>query len=341
MSQILIQPHDIRSVARQLNDKANLIYHALKEVDQQVGELHDVTFDGKLADSVRLRYARQRDYLLNLSNIVRQFSDNLDRAADTLQKADQANNPMAGLFIQLSKWGINIGIPLLPNIKWPPKIKPDVEPSPDNDFRDNPEISQQVEKTTPIRRKVAENVPAGIGDDGLYWRRGFDSAGNPISNCTWYAAAAVKYASGGKIDLNNTQLDWRHYPPQKGGYGWGDARNWSSWAEKYAEANPDGPVLKPDQSPKAGDVYNKGNHVAFVEEVNVSEDGKTMSVVISEENASGKAYKGATMIDVANDDQGSVKRWRRVLTYDIEPNSNPPKIVSNDTYFIHFRYPES
>lgn len=193
-------------------------------------------------------------------------------------------------------------------------------------------------------RARAEDVPAGIGEDGLYSRNGYEDRHgvSPTSNCTWYAAAAVKQASGGKIDLNDIESDWRHYPPMEGGYGLGPATEWAARAKHYAVINPNGLILGVDQSPRVGDVYwSNTGHVAYVEEVRLLQDGKTWEVVVSEENAlnSGAPISASSVrVTVTDDANGVVKRYRRTIPLEVEPGSQPPKIKDDAVQFIHFRY---
>jgi surface antigen len=176
----------------------------------------------------------------------------------------------------------------------------------------------------------AEDVPAEIDDTVGYPRRGFDAYGDPYSNCTWYATAAVKAESGGAIDLDDT-----------GKFGnLGDATTWADRAEAYAMKHPDGSVVGVDRSPQAGDVlWKETGHVAFVEEVKLSDDGTRLEITYSEESANG--LSNGQPVTVKDDLQNLVKRWRVVKSFDIVPGSDPPTIKAPadcDVKFIHFRY---
>jgi hypothetical protein len=179
---------------------------------------------------------------------------------------------------------------------------------------------------TPVFTTHAIDVPTGISykagkaipDDGLYYRLGFDASGNPRSDCTWYAAAAVKQASGGRIDLNSST---------RFGESLGNATKWADNAEAYAHDHPNGPISGVDHVPHTGDVmWFASGHVAFVESATLSSDGKNWILQISEEDASGQGFKHSTQVDVGD----GVLRWTRALTVPVAGNEA--------TKFIHFRY---
>ena len=155
------------------------------------------------------------------------------------------------------------------------------------------------------------------GPDTNYWRHGFD--GKTDSDCTWYAAEAVKKASDGKVDI--TKTTWR-----AGAY----------WAENAKNDN-SGLVQGVDQIPQAGDVMNikagDSGHVAFVEKVvSINPDG-SYTLIISEESANGKIPNWAiekNVSDVSTDSRNL--RWRKTITI------NPEEKSSTKVNFIHFDY---
>lgn len=181
--------------------------------------------------------------------------------------------------------------------------------------------------------QTAERVPAYDPMEEGYWER-YYRKGAFTSNCTWYAAAAVKNASNGRIDLNrgssihpvDTQL-------------LGNGGEWASNARKILNSkSPDKEsyISSVDKLPKPGSVYCKDNHVMFVEDAKLVEiDGKKQwQVTISEENWSGNHYKGAERVEVP--DHPEVRRWRRDIFLPVDPND--PQGALADGEFIHFNY---
>lgn len=182
----------------------------------------------------------------------------------------------------------------------------------------------------------ASNVPAGIGQNGTrYWRNAYvDANGNyVVSNCTWYAAAAVKQYSGGKIDFLNDPFT-----------GAGDGSTWDDAARIVVDPR----IRAVDFTPEIGDIYQKGPHVAFVQDF--KETPESWIVTISEENAGSPLYKdgkivligtnpvginqgqpigGGRQILVNNDPGQDVKRFVRVETI---------KKTDKSTNFIHINY---
>ncbi len=159
------------------------------------------------------------------------------------------------------------------------------------------------------------------GPDSNYWRHGFDKTTD--SDCTWYAAEAVKKASGGKIDLPNKST-------------WGNAYTWAEKASEYKEIHPDGFVKGIDKIPQAGDVMvlnnnNQSGHVAFVEKVISSTPDGTYTLVISEESADGKIPNWAIEKNRTNISSSNL-RWQKTITIDSKGTKN----VSVD--YIHFKY---
>ncbi len=206
-------------------------------------------------------------------------------------------------------------------------------------------------------RTKGEDVP---GDDGrrtlkevpnpkekkdvaLYYR-----GGKGRSNCTWYAAAAIKQASNGKIDLNSGKYG------DQGSFtrSLGNAGEWATNAR--AAIDPNDPnhekfkqyqdsITAVDNKPTVGSVYClpvgdelPSGHVMFVEDVKEVEVGgkKQWQVVVSEENWGGGHFKGAEPVTVPG--SPDVGRWRRTITLDADPND--PAAASTNGSFIHFNY---
>src|SRR5205085_592228 len=97
--------------------------------------------------------------------------------------------------------------------------------------------------------------------DDRYDRTGYSRS--TVSDCTWYAAEAVKLASEGRIDLNS----------RNSGFGnWGNAGGWASGATAFARNNPGGLITGVDKIPHPGDIMESSDHVAFVEKVRPVQD---------------------------------------------------------------------
>ncbi len=178
--------------------------------------------------------------------------------------------------------------------------------------------------------QVAEEVRAATNwreySNDLYDRIGY--YGGVYSDCTWYAAEAVKVASAGHINLNNRSLG-----------NWGNAGNWAWGAKNYAQRNPGGLVAGVDKTPRSGDVIEwPGGHVAFVENVAEFRDeaGKLIryNLTISEESATGTATNKNSVRVKLNDPTGWVRRWRFNQTYNV---SNGTEVIEG-VRFIHFNY---
>jgi len=188
---------------------------------------------------------------------------------------------------------------------------------------------------------IAESVNIDRSDlqNPRYYRLGNDKDGNPKSDCTWYAAEAVKYASGGKIDLNNNlkEVNGKPNPYESSVWNWGPALTWATSAGKIVDKT-SGPVTGVDGNPQAGDVIHFDNgHVAFVENVEKVYDGnsslKEYKITISEESADGNPPGHGTSdsedLSKKIDPNGKAKRWRRTLPY---------KDGTTNIQFIHFKY---
>lgn len=212
-------------------------------------------------------------------------------------------------------------------------------------------------------KTIGENVRSGINEkDQLFPRLAYD--GKTYSNCTWYAAAAVSQESGGKIDLNDSSFDWRSYPAltdkngNELGRGWGSGGEWSSYADglfdDYSEANVDLSTMvitgKSDFFPTSGAVLNDVGlgHVAFVEQVWLSEDNNKIFVIVSEENAG--YFKDGVLMGVGSPIKSpsekiavegglEVDRYRRTIVFDnVNKEGAIPTIESGNIKFIHFNY---
>lgn len=178
-----------------------------------------------------------------------------------------------------------------------------------------------------IAEKVRSATNPSDYQNNIYDRFGYKAS--TISDCTWYAAEAVKLASGGQIDLNE----------HNSGFGnWGNAGEWATAAATFAQNNPNGSVSGVDKIPWPGDVMEWPGHVAFVEKVrDIRDEGGNLSrydVTISEEMATGVGRIGSTFVKPDEDQMGLVKRWRTTLELEVTSNSE----VAANVKFIHFDY---
>ena len=185
---------------------------------------------------------------------------------------------------------------------------------------DNSNISnKQEEKESPKQSTntssikaygIAEKVPTDDKENTSYGR----GNGKTKSNCTWYAAEAVKTYTNGEV------------LPSK----WGNANEWIDSAKN----SPD--VSEVNSIPSEGSVvvwnYEPYGHVGFVEKVEYS-DGKVI-ITWSEENYGGEQpYWENSKSEIITDDN-DVKRWRITTEYPV--NSDGEITSSKIEGFIHF-----
>lgn len=88
MTQILVQPPELRQTAEQLRSHAQKIDQALKEIDADIRSLRGHHFLGHRSDAVQAQYAPKRDALLNAKQMVIHFAEELTTAASVFEKAD-------------------------------------------------------------------------------------------------------------------------------------------------------------------------------------------------------------------------------------------------------------
>lgn len=197
------------------------------------------------------------------------------------------------------------------------------------------ELLTEEWRTTTVNLGIgAEAVPTSDEDIVMYKHNSETPGVN--SNCTWYAAAAVKTASGGKINIGST-------------LSLGNAGQWARNAlAAITETDPlhdqykqySNVISGVDRVPNAGSVYCAGGHVAYVEEAKlVEKDGKqSLEVVLSEENyyyRSLGSFMGSEPVEVPGDT--SVKRWRRTKIFSVVDG----QVGEDQGLFIHFAYEEN
>lgn len=200
-----------------------------------------------------------------------------------------------------------------------------------------PDGPQNIISVTETKIK-AEQVSI---DDGRVFRVGglyshYDETGKYKSNCTWYAAAAMKDASGGIIDLNSGKAG----PDANNSLfstSLGDAESWGENARTFTEYKPY--VSDVNKHPEAPSIFQDGGHVMFVEKASHIEIAgkKYWEVVISEENYYLKKYGPyATSVEVVIPGNTEVKRWRRTLTW--EAKEGQDQFANTTGNFIHFTF---
>jgi hypothetical protein len=159
------------------------------------------------------------------------------------------------------------------------------------------------------------------------------------SNCTYYAAHAVYQESNGKIEMNGTKASL------------GPGGNWATSVEKIITTYDQEGIsienrkfLDVNRVPSAGDVYcDDKYHVAFVEETWISEDGKQIFVVVSEENAGlpdgryiGQPINRETSSPILEEE--GIKRFRRTIVFNNTKDINNPEIPDKQGRFIKINY---
>ena len=91
MEKILVRPTQLRANAQTLRSKAKTINAALTTVEKHIHELDDLKFSGNRATSVRSRFSRAHDQLLNASSLIVAFAKDLEESASLFEKADKGN----------------------------------------------------------------------------------------------------------------------------------------------------------------------------------------------------------------------------------------------------------
>lgn len=88
MTQILVQPPQLRQTAEQLRAHAQKIDQALRAIDNDIRSLKSHHFLGNRADAVQSHYAPKREALLASKELVLRFAEELNLVANTFEKAD-------------------------------------------------------------------------------------------------------------------------------------------------------------------------------------------------------------------------------------------------------------
>lgn len=88
MTQILVQPPQLRQTAEQLRTHAQKIDQALCAIDDDIRSLKGHHFLGQRADAVQAHYAPKRGALMVAKNLVMHFANELQVAANVFERAD-------------------------------------------------------------------------------------------------------------------------------------------------------------------------------------------------------------------------------------------------------------
>ncbi|HEX2956529.1 MAG TPA: C39 family peptidase [Chitinispirillaceae bacterium] len=93
MSTILVRPVELRQTAEQLRSRAKRLTQALEAIDNTILSLKGDKFLGHRADAVQAHYAPKRAALLKAKEMVLHFSQDLEQAATSFERADKQNTP--------------------------------------------------------------------------------------------------------------------------------------------------------------------------------------------------------------------------------------------------------
>jgi surface antigen/uncharacterized protein YukE len=380
MPRIRVTPEELIRAAQQMADIGGHIRQVASELGSVLSGLDPRAYDGQLYGKVAGRVSSAQGAAQSPANKLGQHSADLNKRAQAFTDADlfavtkvagisghlrnppSTNNVFKGWadWLKFPKQRVRewLGLGNLTGGSGDSQIL-SISIVPSNTKMNN---RPSMPNTSGIGNRVPSNGPAADDNpeykkkygSGLYYR--FADDGVHKSDCTWFAAEAVKKASGERIDINSVEGAKKH-----GIYsGWGNGGQWANSARDYWEEHKDkednildGP---PNHNPRLGDVAvfpNMGlGHVAFVEDARFDEKTKKWIVTIVEEDY----YKGivrdkdgnpvewhspAQKITVDNDP--NVLRWRRTITYD--PDQSDERAVNpgtetdrNHVDFIHFKY---
>jgi uncharacterized protein YukE len=89
MTNILIQPPELRSKASELKERAAHIHACMTSLDEVLSGLGDGVFAGMRAQDLRNRYQTQRERLSGLYRMVLVFAEKLEAAATAFEQADR------------------------------------------------------------------------------------------------------------------------------------------------------------------------------------------------------------------------------------------------------------
>jgi WXG100 family type VII secretion target len=90
MSDILIKPPQLRSIASVFNSSANTIQGCIDAVDQQINALGPARFQGVSAETILLDYQNLREKVYSFKPTIDSFASELEIVADRFEKADKS-----------------------------------------------------------------------------------------------------------------------------------------------------------------------------------------------------------------------------------------------------------
>lgn len=92
MTDILVQPTELRSAGEQLNSRAKSIGQAMQSIDNDMHALKGHNFLGNRANELQSNYASKREALVFAQKILVHFAAELKTAAEAFEKADLQHN---------------------------------------------------------------------------------------------------------------------------------------------------------------------------------------------------------------------------------------------------------
>ena len=111
MSEILVQPSDLRNVAGQLRNSAQKIGGSLQAIDNDILSLKSDKFLGNRANALQTQYAPRRDALLKAKDLVLFFAADLETAAKIFDQADKSGISAASGTGAVTGTSSNFGFP--------------------------------------------------------------------------------------------------------------------------------------------------------------------------------------------------------------------------------------
>lgn len=108
MTDILVQPPQLRQVAEQLRSNALKIDQALQSIDQNMNSLKGSRFLGNRADILQSNYTRKRDALIHAKSLVVRFSSELFSIAAVFENADNALGPKPSGPLSMPEYVVNV-----------------------------------------------------------------------------------------------------------------------------------------------------------------------------------------------------------------------------------------
>jgi WXG100 family type VII secretion target len=89
MSDILLRPPQLRTIADQIRQHAKTVQQAIDAVDAKIKSLGPNRFEGIRADALRAHYKSNRDKFYNFKKILDNFAAELEASAIRFETADK------------------------------------------------------------------------------------------------------------------------------------------------------------------------------------------------------------------------------------------------------------